>query len=95
MNEERLFKILLAPHISEKGTLTTGQYVFEVMPDATKPEIKRAVEKQFNVTVKSVRTCNVKGKTTRFRQVRGRRKNRKKAYVMLVPGSEIDIAAGE
>lgn len=95
MNEERLFKILLAPYISEKGALTTGQYVFELIPEATKPEIKRAIEKQFNVTVKSVRTCNVKGKTTRFRQVRGRRKNWKKAYVMLAPGSEIDIAAGE
>ena len=95
MNEERLFKILLAPRISEKSTLVTGQYVFAVLSNATKLDIKQAVENRFDVTVKSVHTCNVKGKTTRFRQVRGRRKNWKKAYVMLAPGSEIDITSGE
>lgn len=93
MSEERLLKILLAPHISEKGTLTEKQYVFEVTRDAIKPEIKWAVESQFGVIVKSVRVCNVKGKTTRFRQIRGRRKNWKKAYLTLMPGSEIDIVA--
>lgn len=94
MSEERFLKILLAPHFSEKSALIIGQYVFEVAPDATKLEIKRAVANQFNVTIKSVRTCNMKGKTTRFRQVRGRRKSWKKAYVMLAPGNEIHIAAG-
>ena len=95
MNEERLLKILLAPHISQKGTLTEKQYVFEVARDAVKPEIKWAVESQFSVIVKSIRVCNVKGKATRFRQIRGRHKNWKKAYVTLMPGSEIDIAANE
>lgn len=95
MNQERLLKILMAPHVSEKSTLVSGQYVFQVMVDATKLEIKMAVESQFNVTVKSVHTCNVKGKTTRFRQVPGRRKDWKKAYVKLLPGNEIDIAVGE
>ena len=95
MNEERLLNILLAPHVSEKSASVTGQYAFKVLPSATKPEIKRAVENQFNVTVRSVRIVNMKGKNTRFQQVRGRRKNWKKAYVTLVPGSEIDIAAGE
>ena len=95
MGEERLLKILLSPHISEKGTLIKKQYVFEVARDAIKPEIKRAVESQFGVTVKSVRVCNVKGKTMRFRKIRGRRKNWKKAYVMLMPGSEIDLATSE
>ena len=95
MNEERLFKVLLAPRISEKSTLVIGQYVFEVFSDATKLEIKRAVENRFDVAVRSVHTCNVKGKKTRFRQVCGRRKNWKKAYVVLAPGSKIDIASGE
>lgn len=92
MGKERLLKILLSPHISEKGTLVEKQYVFEVARDAVKSEIKWAVESQFGVTVKSVRVCNVKGKTMRFRQIYGRRKNWKKAYVTLMPGSEIDIA---
>lgn len=95
MGEERLLKILLSPHISEKGTSIKKQYVFEVARDAIKPEIKWAVENQFGVTVKSVRVCNVKGKTTRFRQIRGRRKNWKKAYVMLMPGSKIDIVSNK
>lgn len=95
MNQERLLKILMAAHVSEKSALISGQHVFQVTADATKSEIKSAVENQFNVAVKAVRICNVKGKATRFRQVHGRRKNWKKAYVTLVPGNEIDIAAGE
>lgn len=95
MNCERLLKVLVTPHVSEKSALVVGQYMFEVSSNATKSEIKAAVESQFNVTVKAVRTCKVKGKATRFRQVRGRRKNWKKAYVTLVPGNEIDIAVGE
>lgn len=95
MGEERLLNILLSPYISEKGTSMEKQYVFEVARDAIKSEIKWAVENQFNVDVKSVHVCNVKGKTIRFRQIRGRRKNWKKAYVTLMPGSKIDIAASE
>lgn len=95
MGEERLLKILLSPHISEKGTLVENQYVFEVARDAIKSEIKWAVESQFSVSVKSVRVCNVKGKTIRFRQICGRRKSWKKAYVTLMPGSKIDIAASK
>lgn len=94
-NRERLLKVLIGSHVSEKSVLITGQHVFEVLPDTTKLEIKAAVKNQFNVTVKSVRICNVKGKATRFRQVHGRRKNWKKAYVTLIPGNEIDIALGE
>ena len=95
MNRERLLKILVAPYVSEKSALITGQHMFEVSPDATKSEIKAAIENQFNVMVKAVRICNVKGKTTRFRRVRGRRKNWKKAYVILASGNEINIAASE
>ncbi len=95
MSDERLLKILVTPHISEKSASVSGLYVFEVMPDATKPEIKKAVEQQFNVAVKSVRVCRVKGKTTRFKQVRGRRRGWKKAFVTLVAGNQIDIAAGD
>ncbi len=94
MNEAKLHSILLAPHISEK-TNDNGQYGFKVLPQATKTEIKAAVEMCFQVKVKSVSTVNIKGKQTRFRQRLGRRKNWKKAYVTLVPGSEIDIAVGE
>ncbi|WP_304985989.1 50S ribosomal protein L23 [Coxiella-like endosymbiont] len=95
MNQERLLKILMAAHVSEKSALISGQHVFEVTPGATKSQIKSAVENQFNVVVKVVRICNVKGKTTRFRQVRGQRKNWKKAYITLVPGNEIDIATSK
>lgn len=94
-NQERLLKVLISPHVSEKSVLVTGQHVFEVLPDTTKSEIKSAVKNQFNVGIKAVRICNVKGKTTRFRQVRGRCKNWKKAYVTLIPGNEIDITLGE
>lgn len=95
MNHERLLKVLITPHVSEKSSLIVGRYVFEVSSDATKSKIKTAVENQFNVTVKAVRTCRVKGKTTRFRQVRGQRKDWKKAYITLVSGNEIDITMGE
>ncbi len=92
---ERLLKVLLAPHVSEKSVSEAGSYVFKVLPSATKAEIKKAVEEQFKVTVKSVRTAHVKGKTTRFKQVRGRRKSWKKAFITLAAGSQIDMAVGE
>ncbi|AJC50425.1 50S ribosomal protein L23 [Coxiella endosymbiont of Amblyomma americanum] len=95
MNQARLLEVLITPRVSEKSALVMGQYVFEVSPDAIKSEIRAAVERQFNVTVKAVRICNVKGKVTRFRQIRGRHRNWKKAYVTLVSGDEVDITSGD
>lgn len=98
-NEERLMTILLAPQISEKSTLAAdqkGQYVFKVVKDATKGEIKSAVEKLFKVEVEQVRVMNVKGKTKGRTGIRrGRRSDWKKAYVALKPGSEIEFIGAE
>jgi len=94
MSQERLMKILLAPHISEKSAFIDdrhNQVVFRVLKDATKPEIKSAVELLFDVKVKAVQVLNVKGKSKRFGAVRGRRSDWKKAYVCLEEGSEIDF----
>lgn len=98
MNQERVFKVLLAPHISEKATLVAdlnNQYVFKVANDASKLEIKRAVEQLWGVTVKSVQTSVVKGKTKRFGRVEGRRSDWKKAYVSLGDGQELDFLGAE
>ncbi|MDX1252923.1 MAG: 50S ribosomal protein L23 [Gammaproteobacteria bacterium] len=86
--------ILLAPHVSEKSTRIADadrQVVFKVVRDATKPEIKGAIELMFNVQVADVRVCNVKGKTKRFGRMEGRRSNWKKAYVTLKPGHDINF----
>ena len=94
MNQERLAKVILEPHISEKSTLLAdeaNQVVFKVLPGATKPEIKKAVEQMFNVTVEAVQLANVKGKNKRNRFGAGRRKNWKKAYVRLGAGQDIDF----
>lgn len=96
-SQERLMQVLLAPQVSEKATMLadrTNQVVFLVMPDATKPEIKAAVEMLFNVKVGAVRVANVKGKTKRFGRLRGRRSNVRKAFVSLMPGHEINFAEG-
>ena len=98
MNQERLFKVLLAPHISEKSSIaadTNGQYVFKVATDATKPEIKAAVSNMFNVEVDSVTVVNVKGKSKRFGSRMGHRKGWKKAYVTLKSGHAIDFMGAE
>ncbi|MEE4244621.1 MAG: 50S ribosomal protein L23 [Kangiellaceae bacterium] len=97
MNQERLAKVLLAPHISEKATISAenGQFVFKVAKDANKLEIKKAVEAMFEVDVDSVRVLNVKGKTKRVGMMTGRRKNWKKAYVSLKEGQDIDFAGAE
>ncbi|MBI5918939.1 MAG: 50S ribosomal protein L23 [Nitrosomonadales bacterium] len=98
VNQERLLKVLLAPQISEKATFVAEkneQVIFRVASDATKPEIKAAVELLFKVSVKSVQVSNVKGKQKRFGRFVGRRSDWKKAYVSLVPGQEINFAAGE
>lgn len=97
-NEERLLKIILGPQISEKASRASelnNQYVFKVLTDATKPEIKKAVEHLFNVEVKSVQTLNTKGKQKRFGQRLGRRNDTKKAYVRLKEGHNIDFMGKE
>ncbi len=93
VNEEKLFQVILAPHISEKSTRLADknrQMVFEVRPDATKPVIKLAVEKMFNVQVESVTVTNVRGKRKGGRNA-GRRQDWKKAYVSLKPGQDINF----
>ncbi|KKL70132.1 hypothetical protein LCGC14_2108000, partial [marine sediment metagenome] len=90
IREERLLKVILAPHISEKSTIAAEEnntIVFKVVNDATKAEIKVAVEKLFEVEVTGVRTLNVKGKTKRTGARFGRRSDWKKAYVTLKEGS--------
>lgn len=98
MNQERLMHVLLAPHISEKTAMASesaNQYVFKVARDANKTEIRAAVEKLFEVTVESVRTVNMRGKTKRFKTSLGRRPHWKKAYVRLAEGQTIDLGAAE
>jgi large subunit ribosomal protein L23 len=93
-----LMQVLIAPQVSEKSTFVgekNNQVIFRVMPDATKPEIKAAVELMFKVEVASVQTSNVRGKERRFGRFVGRRRNWKKAFVSLKPGQEINLAAGE
>ena len=97
-SQERLLNVLVAPQISEKATYVADkneQVIFRVASDATKPEIKAAVEMVFKVSVKSVQVSCVKGKQKRFGRFTGRRSNWKKAYVCLAPGQEINFAAGE
>jgi len=97
-NSERLMQVLLAPQISEKSTFVSDKYdqvIFRVVRDATKPEIKAAVELLFKVDVTSVQVSNVKGKVKRTGRFTGRRDHWKKAYVSLKAGQEIDFAAGE
>ena len=94
ISEERLLKVLLAPVISEKATFVAEKYdqaVFKVMPCATKPEVKAAVEMLFKVDVKSVQITNRKGKERRFGRFTGRRANSKLAYVSIAPGQEINF----
>ncbi len=97
MNQERLMQVLLAPQISEKATFIAEkneQVVFRVATDATKPEVKAAVELLFKVEVEAVRIANVKGKTKRFGRSMGKRKGWKKAYVSLKAGQEINFVDG-
>ena len=97
MNQERLMQVLLAPQISEKATYIAEkneQVVFRVATDATKPEVKAAVELLFKVEVEAVRIANVKGKTKRFGRSMGKRKGWKKAYVSLKAWQEINFVDG-
>ncbi len=96
MNEELLYQVLLAPRVSEKSTRVADkhrQFVFEVRRDATKPLIKQAVEKMFNVQVERVTVLNARGKVKRMGRSIGRRRATKKAYVRLKPGFDIDFLA--
>ncbi|MDB1122331.1 50S ribosomal protein L23 [Vibrio algarum] len=97
ITEERLLKVLRAPHISEKATMAAEKantIVFKVAKDATKREIKAAVEKLFEVEVKTVNTLILKGKTKRQGQREGRRSDVKKAYVTLKEGQDLDFVGG-
>ena len=97
-SQERLMKVLIAPQISEKATYVAeknDQVIFRVATDATKPEIKAAVEMMFKVSVESVQVACVKGKVKRSGRIIGRRNDWKKAYVCLAAGQEINFAASE
>lgn len=93
MNQERIYQVLLGPHISEKASLAAenNQVCFKVAADASKPEIKKAVEALFNVNVEAVQTVKIKGKTKLTRSGLGKRKDIRKAYVKLAEGQDIDF----
>ena len=97
-NIDQLMNIVLAPVVSEKSTFVADrnrQYVFRVADDATKPQIKAAIELMFKTKVEDVTVLNVHGKERRFGRLSGRRRNWKKAYVRLAEGQEINFAATE
>lgn len=94
MNQERLYKVLVGPVISEKASIaaeSANQVVFKVAKDADKREIKKAVESLFKVTVENVRVLNQKGKTKRTRYGLGKQGDVKKAYVRLAEGQDINF----
>ena len=98
MNAERLMMVLREPHTSEKTTVMAEkfkQFTFKVLKDATKGEIKLAVEHIFNVKVKNVSVINVKGKAKRFKQTSGKRSDWKKAFVSLHSDQDIDFTVTE
>ncbi len=98
MNQERIYKVLLGPVVSEKSAAAgelANQVVFKVLPDANKHEIKVAIETLFSKKVESVRVLNVKGKTKRTRYGVGKRSDWKKAYVRLEDGQDLDFASAE
>jgi large subunit ribosomal protein L23 len=97
-DSDRLMSVVLAPVVSEKSTMLADrnrQYVFRVAENATKPEIKAAVELLFKTKVEAVTVSNLKGKAKRFGRFSGRRRNWKKAFVCLAPGQEINFGATE
>jgi large subunit ribosomal protein L23 len=98
MNQERLMKVLIAPIVSEKSTRVADsnrQFVFKVVKDASKPDVRKAVELMFDVKVDGVQIANVRGKTKRFGQSLGKRSDWKKAYVTLAEGHDIDFMGAE
>jgi large subunit ribosomal protein L23 len=97
-SSDRLMNVVLAPVVSEKSTFVADknrQYVFRVSDDATKPEIRAAVELMFKIKVEGVTVANVKGKQRRFGRTIGRKRSWKKAYVRLAEGQEINFAAAQ
>jgi large subunit ribosomal protein L23 len=98
MSQEKLMNVLIGLHVSEKQQRVgqeSNQFVFRVRRDATKPEIKAAVELMFEVKVQDVNVVRVDGKKKRFGQRFGRRQDFKKAYVRLAPGQSIESAGAE
>ncbi len=98
MNQERLLQVILSPHVTNKAyevAEETSYVVFKVATDATKLEIKKAVELLFEVKVDTVKTVNVKGKSRRFGRIEGRTKDWKKAYVKLQEGHDINFIGAE
>jgi large subunit ribosomal protein L23 len=95
-SKSEYYDVIRKPIVTEKATMAseTGAVVFEVAMASNKPMIKEAVESLFNVKVKAVNTTITKGKTKRFKGTLGRRKNTKKAYVMLEDGNTIDVSTG-
>jgi len=96
MSKERMYQVIRAPLITEKATLLSekNQFVFKVAQDATKPEIKTAIESLFKVKVTGVNTLITKGKTKRFKGRPGIRSDVKKAFVTLAEGESIDFTTG-
>lgn len=96
MKQAELYDVIVAPVITEKSTQSSehNQVVFKVAPTATKPAIKEAVENLFNVKVKAVNTVNRKGKVKRFRGIKGKQNDTRRAIVTLEEGHTIDVATG-
>ena len=96
MSLEKIYDVIKSPVITEKATMASehNQVVFNVAKHATKPEIKKAVEALFEVKVKAVNTLNRKGKTKRFRGIKGKQSDVKKAIVTLEEGQTIDVTTG-
>ena len=98
MNRERVFQVLMGPHVSEKAAIVAddnNQYVFKVAVDATKSEIRKSVEQLFKVNVEDVQTLKVKGKVKRNRYGYSAKPTWKKAYVRVAQGQDIDFTAAE
>ena len=98
MNQERIMKVLVAPIVSEKSTRLADenrQFAFKVVPDASKPEVRKAVVLMFDVKVKGVQVANMNGKVKRFGQKTGKRSDWKKAYVTLEEGHDINFMGAD
>jgi large subunit ribosomal protein L23 len=98
MNQEQIMKVLIAPIVSEKSTRLADEYrqfVFKVVTDASKPDVRKAVELMFDVKVEAVQIANVRGKTKRFGQSTGKRPDWKKAFVTLAEGHDINFMGAD
>ncbi|OGT63466.1 MAG: 50S ribosomal protein L23 [Gammaproteobacteria bacterium RIFCSPHIGHO2_12_FULL_45_12] len=98
MNQERLLQVILTPHVSEKATIVAEKYnefIFRVVPTATKPEVKDAIEFIFNAKVKDVRIVNVRSKRKTFKSIEGKTKGWKKAYVTLQADQKLDMMGAQ